>query len=472
MLPAILLAAAACDRQPQVKRNYLAELNAAALAVPEDQRAWPVYREAIMALEPLPEALEQGDWPSTPQSENWPEALAYLERNREAIEQIHAAAAMESLGFVLTDQPDPVLDRFYAQRYGAQPELESSKPAGDSPLLIDVSMEHVGVLRSLSRVLQTDANLAIASGDWQRLVRDLQSLIHVACHASEPPLLMADLAGLALATNAISIAERATHASVASDPEVLRSIQEIVASIDSELLQLTLETERLMFLDIVQRVYTDDGRGEGTIAEEGFPLLMEWTNGGWGLPPQPRTWEGERKVTAGRAETVVEYQKIHELNVALARSSLWEIDEDPLKAYRSMDWETWERRFPLIYSLFPDRTRSVIVREFFIQRVDAAEAAIAAERYRLQESRYPADLDALVPEYLDGVPTDRFTGEPLHYRLENNRPLLYSVGPDRDDDGGTPPAEGFERGDPKWMPASEASQAPDGDWILYPPHEG
>jgi hypothetical protein len=43
-----------------------------------------------------------------------------------------------------------------------------------------------------------------------------------------------------------------------------------------------------------------------------------------------------------------------------------------------------------------------------------------------------------VPKYLQRVPSDPFSGHPLVCRPQGTTWLLYSVGPDRVDDGGKP----------------------------------
>lgn len=69
--------------------------------------------------------------------------------------------------------------------------------------------------------------------------------------------------------------------------------------------------------------------------------------------------------------------------------------------------------------------------------VDLARVAIALERYRLANGRYPDSLDALAPDYLKEVPHDIINGQPLHYRLTNDGQfVLYSVGWNDRDDGG------------------------------------
>jgi hypothetical protein len=63
-------------------------------------------------------------------------------------------------------------------------------------------------------------------------------------------------------------------------------------------------------------------------------------------------------------------------------------------------------------------------------------AVVAAERWRLAQGAYPADLASLVPAYLEAVPVDPFSGAPLHYRAADDEIVVWSVGDDLTDDGG------------------------------------
>jgi hypothetical protein len=53
-------------------------------------------------------------------------------------------------------------------------------------------------------------------------------------------------------------------------------------------------------------------------------------------------------------------------------------------------------------------------------RATAAETALALARYRLDHGAYPESLEELVPEYLDEMPVDPFTGVPPEYRREGD----------------------------------------------------
>jgi hypothetical protein len=79
----------------------------------------------------------------------------------------------------------------------------------------------------------------------------------------------------------------------------------------------------------------------------------------------------------------------------------------------------------------------------------AALTACAVERYRLQHaSELPERLEQLVPEFLPAVPVDPFDGRPLRYSPSGEGYVLYSVGPDKADDGGRPNQRNRKRGEP------------------------
>jgi hypothetical protein len=77
---------------------------------------------------------------------------------------------------------------------------------------------------------------------------------------------------------------------------------------------------------------------------------------------------------------------------------------------------------------------------------------------------------------LPAAPIDQLTGEPMRFKIVDDRPLIYSVGNDRDDDGGKDlvakrgmpmPAQTLSRA--RFIPDPKATEkTPDGDWIVWP----
>jgi hypothetical protein len=87
--------------------------------------------------------------------------------------------------------------------------------------------------------------------------------------------------------------------------------------------------------------------------------------------------------------------------------------------------------------------------------VDLARVACALERYRLANGQFPETLAALAPKFIVSLPHDIINGQPLKYRrTDDGQFILYSVGGNEKDDGGT---IGLTKsGNPDWH---------QGDWV-------
>jgi hypothetical protein len=64
--------------------------------------------------------------------------------------------------------------------------------------------------------------------------------------------------------------------------------------------------------------------------------------------------------------------------------------------------------------------------------------ALALHAYHLEHGGYPQKLEALAPSYLTKLPGDPFGQGTFIYQHKGKKYLLYSVGPDKVDDGGRP----------------------------------
>ncbi|HXD88923.1 MAG TPA: hypothetical protein VN641_20705 [Urbifossiella sp.] len=64
------------------------------------------------------------------------------------------------------------------------------------------------------------------------------------------------------------------------------------------------------------------------------------------------------------------------------------------------------------------------------------QLAFALAAYRADNNRYPAKLDDLAPKYAAKIPLDLFDNMPLKYKPSDKGYLLYSVGPNGQDEGG------------------------------------
>jgi hypothetical protein len=69
-------------------------------------------------------------------------------------------------------------------------------------------------------------------------------------------------------------------------------------------------------------------------------------------------------------------------------------------------------------------------------RLDAFRLMAALRLWKSVKHAYPNDLAELVPDYLPVVPRDPFADAALRYVLTGDKVMIYSVGPDGDDDKG------------------------------------
>jgi hypothetical protein len=75
-------------------------------------------------------------------------------------------------------------------------------------------------------------------------------------------------------------------------------------------------------------------------------------------------------------------------------------------------------------------------------RQRCAIAAVAAQRYRLKHGQFPNSLTEIDAGFLGASSepsvqlTDPFDGQPLRYKMEETRVVIYSVGSNQQDDGG------------------------------------
>jgi hypothetical protein len=110
-----------------------------------------------------------------------------------------------------------------------------------------------------------------------------------------------------------------------------------------------------------------------------------------------------------------------------------------LAAYEAVeqDFNSGKRGGLLTRILMPALKRSYQLEIRHVADRHVAHTALAIERYRLAQGRLPQTLGELVPTYLNAVPADPFDGQALRYSLLGQGYVVYSIGEDGSDDGGT-----------------------------------
>jgi len=106
---------------------------------------------------------------------------------------------------------------------------------------------------------------------------------------------------------------------------------------------------------------------------------------------------------------------------------------------QAMENQTLFRPFKILSSAAaPNSSKAGTVVCRTTTRLNLAYVALALERHRAAKGAYPDTLAALVPEFAAKLPHDLFDGQPLRYRrTPDGKYLLYSLGWNSKDDGGT-----------------------------------
>jgi hypothetical protein len=115
---------------------------------------------------------------------------------------------------------------------------------------------------------------------------------------------------------------------------------------------------------------------------------------------------------------------------------------------RELGFQSWEYG-PILMDMHPlDElfsyyavSSSKLIEWVFTAELDRemTVTALALKRYQLAHGQYPAELSALVPEFLAAVPCDPADGKLLRFKKNPDGTfLLYSVGKDGIDNGGDP----------------------------------
>ena len=464
--------------RPHPTVDYIAILNVRTLQVPEADRAWPIYRRAILALSDR--SNQQQPWPKVVgyniYGKHWPEIAAWLQAHSSGMALIRQASTRPVFGFVLGPNGsanDPEM-RWHVDRSSATDSVLRHS-------LMTVSLPYLNETRDMSHAACADIKLAAEQHDTDRAEQDVVAVLSLADQLhNQKQFLVDEMVASGIRANGMAAAGDVLRdwPDLWSDAQLAHlahrlSIYERPADL------ISFQGERLFIPDILQRTYTDNGHGDGRLTPVGVNPLASCLAG--------MNDSGDSMVLLGFAQPLL-------MQVSLPRKDLvkivnrfmdqWEIlAQAPLRQSASAAWAaekelmSWRsslwlqaRYFPVTW-LMPPGFSYLEMAERQLGDRDGLVTAIALELYHRHHGHYPATLQELAPDLLPQVPADRITGDPVHYHLVDGKPLIYSVGADRVDDGGRildghGPSYAAAEWAAEWhLPLSDA---PKGDWILYP----
>lgn len=507
--------------KPEIKRNFIAELNARNNGYSEDQKAWGVYREVDIAWQR--HTLQA--WHQNRVSETIPPERQY--RNELLVDitnmksgdpeyqtrveiirsfepelaRVREAANRPIVGMPFTDVSESVevedgIWELQLQETNADPKLQD--------MLIGVMLPNLNLMRQYSNLLAFDAKIAMESGDASRALDDLMAMIGIANQSNQDGFMISKLVAIAID----SVVMDRTQDWLRQYPDAWSRDELVELAHASTSMQtrrhLSFETESMMFDDMLQRSFTDDGNGNGRMTSDGIYALT-WVggmvpNGGNQLDSSLGFGEMVSSMTQPLSLVFMEdrktqYSNYHEMVGSIERV----IDQGPESIGQLTYLETRsDARIQKsgVMNSFADllvpALSSAANRVMQAQlQLDAFSTMLAIETYRRDHDQLPGSLELLVPRYLPKVPQDPFNpGHPLQYQIEETGYIVYAAGSDGDLDGGVqidsdiamgesrsfvkrfPPKIEWRDGMPNLVrdesgqPVLLDPQGPDSDWIL------
>lgn len=466
--------------------DYLEVINRHSADVPEDQQAWPIYRRALMALGYRDVYEQRFGVPhrARPEDAEWSELRKFLEKHATSLAELREAAARRHFGCMVGFETQPEDYKLFGEFH-----MGEENPGETHPSLINALIPRVEAVRSAAELLAADTFRALLAGDSETAYQNVIAQLEMSRQLNEGPFLIVGLKSLAVRDLAAEQIEQVL--SVRPDGwsnQQLVGLADPLSAIRPNV-ALWLEAERVQMHDMIQRIYSDDGHGDGQITYAG----LKWLNQrGHLLGRTDPHYEAKIKfvfgagipiavgVMASRAEMEQKVDELFSMAAADFQRPLW--DERKKSAdneLRRWAQSSWLRiKYAPIVVMMPafQAVDMAVIRAD--GRADGVLVGIALELYHREHDEWPKLLEALSPRWLPEVPVDRINGGPLHYKIVDDRPVVYSVGVDRDDDAGRAPSADQVDANPSFAKPSLASPHSfdykpvtdaehDGDWVIW-----
>jgi len=316
---------------------------------------------------------------------------AWLEARSEALGLVHEGARFERGAWPVEWPKNPVL----------------------------VNLPHLNGVRELARLCVRDAAQRAVSGDASGVVHSLVACRRVGSSIGDEPTISSALVRMAIRAITVDGIEQAL-ALCELPAEALEDLSdELARAGDESLLRLALLGERagwMGFYTCPAGRLNEWSEGERVGAEPLDRLPgYRGRDGGFYL-----AWMGRLLSAAGMParERIREAEAIEDGLIAAEDAA-----SKYLYVYSLLV-------LPVIPKCIPSDAKSKV-------RLDVAATALAVERYRLDNARWPDSLDQLVPDYLAAVPEDPFApAGTLRYIHGDDECVVYSYGQDQEDNKG------------------------------------
>lgn len=94
------------------------------------------------------------------------------------------------------------------------------------------------------------------------------------------------------------------------------------------------------------------------------------------------------------------------------------------------------KHYKMVGALLPNFTATLLKKATLDALFDTSRIGIASKIYKNLYGEFPENAAVLVPEFLEEVPVDPFTGKPYIYKKQDSGFIVYSIGSNQKDEAG------------------------------------
>jgi gas vesicle protein len=418
--------------KPVISVDYLEIINQMSRPqITDTDNAWPHYEKAFSLLVEPNESLKR-----MAAFKNYREAV-YLQFNKlTTTEQLEIRKWVEQNNAAWQEFAAGSLKPYSYRKVEYNEKDESDK------MLWNIILPHLGTLSDLAKAGIWRCRMEIEQGQPHLAVADCLAIVRAGKHlqnnkmSTVEQLVGSSLAGLGCA--------EIEHIAATQDlsAEDLEQLGQQLTKIYPDGYPLTnLEGEKIMFLDVVQHLFTDGGPGGGHLIPKRFLDFELRTSGVHERPNEhlivPYTATAMTHIR--RDETIDKANEIYDQLNKTIKISPYDRHINRIKTSDEILTELPRYKYSLFHIFLPGSDRvseSELVYRGKTQ-YEATLTILALQQWQMEKGDYPETLNNLVESgYLKELPMDPFSDQPLVYKRTADNFTLYSVGLNFKDDGG------------------------------------
>jgi len=378
----------------------------------DDAGATRAAADGRVVLEPRTVLVATAIVADHPGEEGWKIGAWLVAESEPQIAAMRALAVRKPFGFV----PARTFDARTARFFGivVEPDADEAGVDADAELMWRFQNPTRSLLVDIASLLLVDARHAAQRGDGRRAVEDLEAALGVTEQLLENPSLPTELtAAMVRKWLWEDVRNLVTTWPQAFDGEALDRLEALALAVGEGPVPIGLDFARWELDETLERMFTDDGRGDGRALT--MPAL-QWLDDSYGILGGSREIDPTIAFLAGPLVWAVMPTRLE--MKALFEAAIAEREAE-LKQHPA-DWRpvavpprSLVDPGPTIVAGHAAALRTGLARVArAVGERDGARIAIAAERFRRAEGRVPNSIGELVPRFLREVPRDPLTGVP------------------------------------------------------------